>query len=162
MARILVAVDELHRIRTVVLDESVALRAYRRLADEITDPTGGVVLGLLAHDVEQDRTLLQRIVAGALDALTPPCPQAARHTTGSADAVREIQALKHASRMRAQQLSDLACSERGLDRAPLAMLLDAMASNADKHALLLEELGGYLEDTERATPSVSLPTTKPD
>jgi hypothetical protein len=139
--------DAAHRLRSVVLDETAALLAYHRLAYQITDPTAGVVLALLARDAEQDRTMVQRMLAGALDVFNWNS-SSARHGQQAAidgqDAINQIEALARTALSRAQRLRHLARSERDVEHAPRAMLLDAMAFDSEKHARLLADLGGYL------------------
>jgi len=113
--------DTAHRLRTVVLDETAALLAYRRLAYQITDPTAGVVLALLARDTKQDRTMVQRMLAGALDALTWASSSARlgqQTAVEGAHAIAEIDALALTALSRAQRFRDMARSERAVDHAP--------------------------------------------
>jgi hypothetical protein len=149
-------------LRNLILQQSDALYRYGRLAREIGDPVADVALGLILTDTERHRALLRRIDGGALDDVESPSK------TGGVDAPRvicELADLARGASTRGQVLRDVACAARGRDCAQIAMLLDAMATDCDKHARLLGALARAL--TQRAAltrprpaatePSPSLP-----
>lgn len=131
----------LHQLRPLVVEASAQLRAARRLATDIAEPTASEVLQVVATDAERDCVLLRRLLAGALDALQAPRCGAA---PGSQAAIAEIRDLAKAASSHGRGLRLLARSERDLGRVPNAMLLEAAADNSDTSARLLMELGWYL------------------
>lgn len=132
--------DVTHQLQALAADESAWPHALRRLAQHIADPTAEVVLALVARDTEQDRALLQRIVAGALDVL---CCRTFS-VRDCEEAVSEISVLSRTAATRARQLRELASSERSLDHSPRSLLLEVMAGHCENDARVLEALARHL------------------
>jgi hypothetical protein len=142
--------DLTHRLRTLLREDSLAEQTYRQLAHDIADPTADMVFGLLAHETEERCFMLQRIIDGSVPNRTTRAPSGfGSDTIRRRAAVMDIQGLAHGSRRHAQQLRDLACSERGSEHAAVAAILDTLARDSDKHASLLLELGRYLSEPDR-------------
>lgn len=131
-----------HQLEALEADASAQLRAARRLATDIAEPTASEVLEIVARDAERDCALVRRLLAGALDALRFSVSGAPRL---SETAIAEISSLAQATRSHGRGLHALARSERDRDHAPIAILLQAAADNSDTRAHLLVELGRYLE-----------------
>jgi hypothetical protein len=124
------------RLDAVTAKESTCLQAYRRLAQDIADPMTGVILGLLERETNEDRSLLRRIAAGALDALSAP----ASARCGSEHELAQLEALSRSARACAAELRDIECQERDAGDNTICLLLDALANDSDRHAHLLDLL----------------------
>jgi hypothetical protein len=122
---------------------SAALTVYHRLVDESVDPTARVVLALLIRETDHDTSLLRQARAGAHDAID--AERAASRTRDVRWVVDELRSAGRLARARAQQLRDLACRHRGMENHGLALLLEGIAMNSDKHAHLLAQLSYYFE-----------------
>jgi hypothetical protein len=140
--------DLRHRVQALLREDLVAQQDYQLLARKVADPAADVVFDLLVRETEERRILLQRIIDGTLDGLVG-APSDGRARLASDAATRfaagsEALELARAGRRHADQLRDLACSERGRGHAPLGAILDALGRDSDKHASLLIELSHYL------------------
>jgi hypothetical protein len=124
----------LERLNALTARESSCLLAYRLLAQEIADPATGVILGLLARETEEDRALLRRLVAGALDALSAPAC-----ATRGQDLAR-LEELSRTERACADELRELQCRQGESGDTAVCLLLDALANDSDRHAHLLDLL----------------------
>src|SRR5215471_12697016 len=91
-------------LRSLERDEGDTLRAYRRVAEQLANPVVGFLLTLLARDREQDRAMLRRISAGALDVLQ----QTSLPAVGGCCDAEGIDTLARAAARRAQELQSLA------------------------------------------------------
>jgi hypothetical protein len=141
--------DLTHRLRSLLREDSRAEQMYRQLAHDIADPTTDVVFGLLAHETQDRCLMLQRIIDGSLADRTTRAPSGfGPETIRRRAAVMDIRELARGSRRHAQQLRDLACSERGRGHPAVAAILDTLARDSDKHASLLLELGRYLSEPD--------------
>ena len=135
----------LERLDALTERESSCLRAYRRLAGAIADPACGVILGLLARETEEDRALLRRLVAGALDALSAPAAPASGHE------LTELEALSRAAHACADELRELQRRERDAGESTICLLLDALANDSERHAHLLDLLAARCRSESHPT-----------
>lgn len=97
-------------------------------------------MALLERHAEQDRVMLLRISAGALNVLQ----QTSLPAGGACCYADEIGTLSRSAARRGRELRSLARAERDLGSEPLGMLLEAKAADSDKDARLLENLASYL------------------
>lgn len=135
--------DLVRRLRVLVREDAITGQMYRQLQREVADPTASIAFDLLARETEERCHLVQHMIDGAYDRSSSSSGLAADRGRLRA-AVMDIQALAHTARRHAEELRDMACTERGRGHATLGALLDTLARDSDKHASLSLELARYL------------------
>jgi hypothetical protein len=137
------------RLRTLLHEDVTAGQTYRQLQRDVADPTARIAFELLVRETEERCVVLQHMIDGTLDGASPgPSRDLAGDVGRLRAAVMDIQALAHTARRHAEQLRDMACTERGSGHPALGALLDTLARDSDKHASLSLELARHLWTSE--------------
>ena len=135
--------------------EAEALDQYEYLARQAGDPVIALVMRLVLEDEERHHGLLKRIEATLDDALNwthspnalptgePTVPQAPELAALAGVLVAE-------ERTGSKILHDLADQQRSLDGGFHSLLIDMMAMDSEKHAMLLQFVQRRLEAQARS------------
>jgi len=135
--------------------EADALGQYEYLAESSGDPVIALVMRLVLEDEERHHGLLHRIEATLDDALnwthSPNALPTGSPEASQAPALVELaKVLVAEERTGARILKDLAERQRQIDGGLHSLLIDMMAMDSEKHAMLLQFVQRRLESQTAA------------
>jgi hypothetical protein len=134
----------LERVERHAAAEAGSLALYEQIKQESGDPVVALVMGLILEDEERHHGLLRRMEATLRDAINWTHSASALPTsiTSATSHQKDLGAvakdLVAEERTGARTLRDLARREKGIDAGLDSLLMEMMAMDSEKHALLLE------------------------
>jgi hypothetical protein len=134
----------LEKVERHAAAEAGSLVLYEQIKQESSDPVVALVMGLILEDEERHHGLLRRMEATLSDAINwtysaSALPTAAPPGTAhQKDLGAVAKDLVGEERSGARMMRDLARREKGIDAGLDSLLLEMMAMDSEKHALLLE------------------------
>lgn len=137
----------LETVETHVREEMEFLSGYRQLAEAIADPVVALLLQLLLEDEQRHHELLRRIALSLRDGLywshsmgalpTPPSRLAREPSPELLAALGALRSYSRQERDGAHRLRELARQNGDLYGGVLALLLESMARDSEKHERIL-------------------------
>jgi rubrerythrin len=137
-----------------------AIYLYRRLQTELPDPVLATIMRLIAEDEGHHHRALRQIVTALrlggqkAQAVAPQNDAAEPAPSAPADVLTQLEAAANAEQKGASEFRQLARSEQGQGNNFVALLLDLMAMDSDKHERMLRfavnETRRGTQDGERA------------
>ena len=133
--------------------EAGALAQYGQLAEQSGDPVIALVMNLILEDEERHHGLLKRIEASLRDALEWTRSPSALPSAMPAEAQKDLAQVAHKLVQEEQngvrRMRELAESEKGISGGLHSLLLQMMAMDSEKHALMLRFVQARLEPSRR-------------
>jgi rubrerythrin len=124
--------------------EASSVATYRRLLRDTTDPTIRVVMDMLVRDEARHHRLLRRIAKSLQEQLTWQASPDALTPVRTATSPEKVRSLEQEERRGAVELRELAARQRSSNSELACLLLETMALESEKHALLLSFVGRRL------------------
>lgn len=135
----------LQAVEQHVRDEASSVATYRRLRREASDPLVRTAMDMLVRDEQRHHRLLRRIATSLWYQLTWQEAPADVGTVPSTISADEVRSLGQEERRGAIELRELARRQRSSNNELACLLLETMALDSEKHALLLTFVGRRLE-----------------